>query len=96
MISVNPLHWYYRQVHLEHVIIEMRRRGAPVIRAFFDGEIWHAKEGTHRLRAAKILGLTPVLVPVPWRRSQAALERARIAAAGMAHRFECIEVAEDK
>lgn len=86
---VNPLHAYYSPAHLEHVIAEMRQRGAPVLRAHYDREagIWHAREGTHRLRAAKALGLTPVLVPVPWRRTQAALVRARFRAARNAHAF---------
>lgn len=54
MIIVNPLHWYYRQQHVEHVRCEMMRRGAPVIRAVWDQKekCWHARNGTHRLRAA--------------------------------------------
>lgn len=88
-IVVNPLHGYYRRDHLEHVVDEMRRRGAPRLRAFYDSEtgIWHAREGTHRLRAAKALGLVPTLVPVPWRRTRAALVRATIAASSNAHVF---------
>lgn len=91
---VNPLHDYFRPAHLAHVIAEMERRGPPVIRASWDEQagIWHAREGTHRLRAAKLLGIAPVLVPVPWKRSPAARERARHAAAKYAHRFERIEV----
>jgi hypothetical protein len=93
-VIVNPLHGYYRPEHLQHVTEEMRRLGPPVLRACWDAEagIWHAREGTHRLRAAKALGLVPVLVPVPWRRPLAARERARHAAARHAHVFDRVEV----
>lgn len=90
---VTPLHAYYRPAHLEHVIAEMRRRGAPRIRAHFDGATWFAREGTHRLRAAKALGLAPILVPVRWWRSRAALERAQFAAVEYGHVFPEIEIA---
>ena len=93
MILVNPLHHYHRPAHLIHVTAEMRRRGAPTIRAHFDGEVWHCKEGTHRLRAALALGIAPVLVSVPWWRSAAALERARYAAVRNAHAFPRVVVA---
>lgn len=92
MVIVNPLHWYYRPAHLEHVIAEMRRLGPPRLRAHFDGEVWHAQEGTHRLRAAKALGVAPVLIPVPWRRTRASLERARYAAIRDGHVFVRVEV----
>jgi hypothetical protein len=92
VVFVNPLHHYYRPEHLAHVIAEMNHRGPPVLRAHFDGEMWHASEGTHRLRAAKILGLAPVLVPVPWRRTQAALQRARAGASRAAHVFDRVEI----
>lgn len=91
-VVVNPLHHYFRPLHLEHVIGEMQRRGPPVLRAYFDGEIWHAREGTHRLRAAKHLELVPVLVPVKWPKSRASLERARFAAPMTAHIFERVDV----
>ena len=94
MPIVNPLHWYHRPEHLAHVVAEMQRRGPPRIRAHFDGEVWHAHEGTHRLHAAKILGLHPVLVPVRWRKTRAALERARFAALRNGHVFDRVEVAE--
>jgi len=89
---VNPLHAHFRPDHLEHVVAEMRVRGAPVLRAHFDGEVWHAREGTHRLRAALRLGLAPILVPVPWRKTRGALERARLAAALHGHVFPVVEV----
>ena len=100
-ILVNPLHHYFRPLHLEHVIAEMRRRGPPVLRAFWDeaGGMWHAREGTHRLRACVALGVVPVLRPVPWprrRRKRGSIERARFAALAMgtAHRFERVDVME--
>lgn len=98
MIRVNPLHGYFREAHLEHVIAEMRHRGPPVLRAYHDAAagIWHAREGTHRLRAALALGLAPVLVPVPWRRSAESLARARHAAERYGHTFERVEVRREK
>lgn len=93
MTIVNPLHHYYRPAHLAHVIGEMRRLGPPRLRGYFDGEVWHMREGTHRLRAAKALGLAPVLVPVPWRKTRAALERARFAAVRNGHVFDRVVVA---
>lgn len=92
MILVNPLHHYYRPEHLQHVIREMQRRGPPVLRAHFDGEVWHCMEGTHRLRAALALGLAPMLRPVPWRRSAVALERARFGAMRQSHSFPRVEI----
>jgi hypothetical protein len=74
---VNPLHWYWRESHVQEVLAQMRSLGAPRLRAYFDGTVWHAREGTHRLQAAKRLGLVPVMVPVPWRRTRAALEAAK-------------------
>lgn len=88
-MTVNPPHAHYDPAHLAHVTDEMRRRGRPVLRAYFDAEanVWHAREGTHRLRAAKALGLVPFFVPVPWPRSAASLVRARFLAARNAHTF---------
>jgi len=49
--------------HLAAVTAEMRTRGAPVLRAIRDEDqgIILALEGSHRLVAAKALGLTPIL-----------------------------------
>lgn len=82
MIIVTPLHHHYSPIHLDAVTEEMRQRGAPRIRAHLDVATgaWMALEGTHRLRAAQFLCIAPVLVPVAWPRSQAALVRARHAA----------------
>lgn len=49
-------------LHLEAVRREMEARGAPTIRAWWDGQAWIALEGSHRLAAAHALRLTPVLV----------------------------------
>ncbi len=91
---MTPLHEHYSPSHLERVVSEMRRRGAPRIRAYLDVETgaWMAQEGTHRLRAAQQLGIDPVMVPVRWTRGSAALERARFAAIQRGHTFERVEV----
>lgn len=91
-VNVCPLHHYYRPAHLTHVIAEMQRRGAPRIKATWDhvSDTWYAHEGTHRLRAAKTLGLAPVIRPVPWRKTKAAMGRARIAALRNAHTFDAV------
>lgn len=93
-IIVNPPHWYYRPDHLTHVIAEMQRRGAPVLRAAWDKDacVWHAREGTHRLRAAKALGLAPILIPVRWHCSPNGRQRARFAAQRSGHLFDLVEV----
>lgn len=86
---IAPLHRHYSPGHLVEVAHEMRRRGAPVLRAHCDSVtgMWFSREGTHRLRAAHLLGLTPVLVPVPWWRTRAALVRARWAALEYGYEF---------
>ena len=96
-VLVTPLHHYYRPCHLEKVVEDMRRLGPPILRAYFDEVVgaWYAREGTHRLRAAKILGLTPILVPVSWSRSRAALTRARFNTSQFAHLFLQIEIASE-
>lgn len=96
MIRVNPPHGHFRPDHLDHVIGEMRRRGAPMLRASYDREadIWHAREGTHRLRAAKALDVAPVLLPVPWPHTAAALVRARFQWDRHGHVFERVEIAD--
>ena len=87
---VVPLHHYFRPDHLEQVVEQMRTLGPPRIRGYFDQEVgvWYAFEGTHRLRAAKILGPTPVLVPSRWVKGRKALARARFAVAMRGHVFD--------
>jgi hypothetical protein len=93
-VVVVPLHAHYSRAHLVHVTDEMRRRGAPVIRAYRDDETgaWLTFEGTHRLRAALSLGVAPVMRPSPWPRSAEALRRARFAAVERGHLFPAVEV----
>lgn len=47
---------------------EMEKRGPPKIRAFWDGEKYIAIEGSHRVQAAKELGMTPVIEEVQLRK----------------------------
>lgn len=51
---------------LRDTIDKMRTLGAPTIRAVWDheSEAWIAIEGSHRLEAARQLGLLPVIVRV--------------------------------
>lgn len=93
-VIVTPPHERYSLIHLLGVIHEMRRRGAPRIRAYFDKEsgAWFTFEGTHRLRAALALGVAPIMVPAPWPRSEEALRRARFAAIERGHAFACVDV----
>ena len=47
--------------NLVDVVRKMETRGAPTIKAVFDGEAYYALEGSHRIAAAKILGLIPII-----------------------------------
>lgn len=61
--SIVLLHKHYDPDHLLDVIAQMRTLGTPTIRAVCtdpDG-VYVALEGCHRIRAAKILGLVPVI-----------------------------------
>lgn len=91
---VAPLHRYFSPAHLVDVMDEMQRRGAPLLRAYFDAPsgAWFAREGTHRLRAAFLLGVAPALTPIPWWRTAAALERARFAAIEYGYAFPRVQV----
>lgn len=95
MTVVSPLHRYFSQAHLEHVAAQMCELGAPRLRGYYDEATgcWLLMEGTHRIRAAKLLGLAPALISVPWWRSAAALERARFAAAEYGCLFPVVNVA---
>ena len=57
------LHQHYNKQHLEEVKSEMMKLGAPTIRAIWDETqgMWRAIEGCHRIRAAKELGITPII-----------------------------------
>ena len=93
---VCPLHWYFSPSHLAHVEAEMVRRGPPRLRGFMDPQsgAFLLSEGTHRIRTAHRLGLTPVLVPVPWWRAQDRLVSARVAAARRGLLFAVVEIAQ--
>lgn len=62
------MHDDYDEDHLKEVIEEMKKLGAPQIHAVYDEahNQWQALEGCHRLRATKILGLTPTIIPVEY------------------------------
>lgn len=91
---VCTLHWYFSPTHLADVEAEMMLRGAPVLRGFMDepSGVFMLKEGTHRIRAARSLGLTPVLVSIPWWRSRSRLQSARMAARQRGIKFANVEV----
>lgn len=94
MALVTPLHAHYSADKLRRVVDDMRRMGRPRIRAYYDpaADAWLALEGTHRLRAAAVLGISPVMVPTAWPRSRKALERARFAAAHRGHVFPSVGI----
>ena len=62
-MEIALLHNHYSEEHLEEVKKEMIKRGAPVIRAIWSEcyGMWMAVEGCHRIRAAKSLGITPII-----------------------------------
>jgi hypothetical protein len=94
-VIVTPLHQHFSPARLAEVLETMCRIGAPRIRAYFDevSNAWYALEGTHRLRAAHLLGEAPILVPVRWPRRPVALERARYAAPRRGIVFARVEIA---
>lgn len=55
--TTNPI----REEHLKEVIIEMQKEGSPAISCAYVGGEWYAIDGSHRLAAAKELGLKPFL-----------------------------------
>lgn len=62
-MKIQLVHSYFDEKHLEKVISEMKTLGAPKIKAVWCEELdrWLAVEGCHRLRAALLLGLQPVI-----------------------------------
>lgn len=78
-MKVTPLHKYYSEDHLIEVIEKMKTLGPPVLRGTHDPETdrWFAHEGTHRLRAAAFLNITPVMIHIPWPKAKKAMIRAR-------------------
>jgi hypothetical protein len=59
-------HRHYDVDHLAAVIETMRALGAPRIKAVNCGEYYVALEGSHRIRAAQALGLTPLIDEVEY------------------------------
>lgn len=66
MAAIVLYHKSYNEQHLAAVKSEMERRGAPVIRCIWSEMhgLWLAVEGCHRIRAARALGLTPIVKDV--------------------------------
>ena len=66
MMSIALYHKHYNAEHLESVKKEMEVMGAPEIRAIWSEMygLWMAVEGCHRIRAAKELGLEPVIIDI--------------------------------
>lgn len=63
-MRVALLHNHYSEQHLADVTTEMLTLGAPRIRAIYDPcyGMYIALEGSHRLRAAQSLGITPIMI----------------------------------
>lgn len=62
-------HDHFDADHLEAVVAEMRVLGAPTIKAVDMTDLYGAfvsLEGSHRIRAAAILGLKPIIDEVEW------------------------------
>ncbi len=61
-------HNHFDESHLEEVKKEMIKLGAPTIKAVWMEVFghWAAMEGCHRIRAAKELGLTPIIEEVEY------------------------------
>ena len=92
-MKVCTLHWYFSDRHLLDVIEQMRLLGPPELRGFYDpGAGVLLKEGTHRIRAAHHLGITPVIRLVPWWRSRKSLARARYALRTRGLAFERVDL----
>ena len=67
-MTIALMHKYYDNKHLNEVIEKMKSKGTPTIRAYHDkaDDIYFAIEGCHRIRAAKKLGLRPVVDIIDW------------------------------
>ena len=58
---LTSIHGVRSNEHLEKVLGEMRDLGTPTIHVVDCGDTYFALEGTHRLRAASMLGIAPTL-----------------------------------
>jgi len=67
-MKVALVHDHYDEKHLEEVKAEMLTFGAPVIKAVWMEcyDMYAALEGCHRIRAAKELGLEPIIEEVEY------------------------------
>lgn len=66
-MKVVLLHNDFDPRHLDQVVDQVRKLGAPTIRVYdlgFDDRV-QAIEGCHRLRACEILGIAPDLIFLP-------------------------------
>lgn len=69
-MKISLYHNHYNEQHLEEVKQEMIKLGAPSIRAIWSEcyGMWMAVEGCHRLRAAKELGIMPIIIDISAKR----------------------------
>jgi len=67
-MTIALVHDSYDQKHLDEVKAEMVNLGAPVIKAVWMEcfDMYAALEGCHRIRAAKELGLEPIIDEVAY------------------------------
>ena len=65
-MNIILLHKQYNEKHLTEVSAEMKNLGVPEIRAIWSEVYgaWMAVEGSHRIRAAYELGLTPQIIDI--------------------------------
>ena len=68
IMTIILVHNDYDEQHLIEVKDKMQTLGATKIHAVWEDCYctWQALEGCHRIRAAKELGLTPIIIPVEW------------------------------
>lgn len=66
MVSIALYHKHSDEKHLNEVKEKMKTLGAPSVRAIWSEMygMWLSIEGCHRIRAAKELGLMPVIINV--------------------------------
>ena len=67
-MRIQLVHNHFSAEHLAAVIEQMKTLGAPEIHAVWNAcaDQWVALEGSHRIRAAKKLGLAPVIIEVEY------------------------------
>jgi hypothetical protein len=67
-MTIALFHRHYDEQHLQQVMQQMQTLGAPTIKAVWmeNYQHWVALEGTHRILAAKMLGITPIIDDVDY------------------------------